>query len=86
MGLGELPFWRRKLLRSTAWQRILGTNPYLSRQIRYGILDMPSVQFTAGVVIRIIPQTEMDNEFPREDIQEGLQVQIYVEITPGYVH
>lgn len=84
-GAEELPLWRRTSTRSAAWSRILSTSPYLTRQIKYGIRDMPSVPFTEGIVLPIIPQTEEDKEFARMDISEGISGRIYEELSKDYV-
>lgn len=75
-GTVEVPLWRRMLTRSATWSRSLSTSSYLTRQIKYSILDMPSVPFTEGIVLSIIPQTEENKEFARMDISEGISGKI----------
>lgn len=71
-------------MRTVAWQRILGTNPYLTRKIKYGIKVIPSLPCTKRVILPVISQTEADKEFAQEDIRKGLQGQIYEKITGNY--
>jgi hypothetical protein len=58
----------------------MGATEYEVRAIRFGILDLPSIPFTSGVVLPAIPQTEEDLEFGREDLRAGCASGIYEEI------
>jgi hypothetical protein len=58
----------------------MGATEYEVRAIRFGILDLPSIPFTSGVVLPAIPQTEEDLEFGREDLHAGCASGIYEEI------
>jgi hypothetical protein len=76
---GGQPFWRRTALRADRW-RDMGATEYEVRAIRFGILDLPSIPFTSGVVLPAIPQTEEDLEFGREDLRAGCASGIYEDI------
>jgi hypothetical protein len=44
---------------------------YEVRAIRFGILDLPSISITSGVVLSGILQTEEDLDFGRNDLRAG---------------
>jgi hypothetical protein len=52
----------------------LGASGYEERAIRFGILDPPSVPFTAGTILPYIPETEEDLEFGKADLSSGCVV------------
>jgi hypothetical protein len=76
---GGQPFWRRTALQADKW-RDMGATEYEVRAIRFGILDLPSIPFTSGVVLPAIPQTEEDLVFGREDLRAGCVSGIYEEV------
>ena len=54
-GEGGAPLWRGMALRADAWRSELGFNDYIARQIRYGVLDMPTVPVEDGTVLSELP-------------------------------
>ena len=42
--------WRGTTLSVDTWRSEVRASEYLTRQIRYGLLDLPSVPFEEGVV------------------------------------
>ena len=70
-GVGGAPLWRGTSLRAEAWRSELGVNEYISRQIRYGVLDLPTVPFEDGTVLRELSQTAEDGKLAREDLAKG---------------
>jgi hypothetical protein len=53
---------------------------YEVRAIRFGILDLPSIPFTSGVVLPVIPQSREYLEFGRCDLDAGCASGIYEEV------
>jgi hypothetical protein len=68
-GWGQ-PFWRRKALQADKW-RDMGAKEYEVRAICFGILDLPSIPFTSGVVLPAIPHKEEDSAFGGDDLRAG---------------
>lgn len=46
------PLWREVAFKSNQWESVLGASGFLTRAIRYGVLDMPTVPFTH---VRVLP-------------------------------
>jgi hypothetical protein len=67
---GRQPFRRQTALRADRW-RDMGAMEYKVRAIRFGIVDLPSIPFTSGVVLPVIPQSREDLEFGRCDLGAG---------------
>jgi hypothetical protein len=59
----------------------LGASGYEERSIRFGIIDSPSVPFTAGTIFPDIPQTEEDLKFGKAELSSGCMSGIYEEIS-----
>jgi hypothetical protein len=59
----------------------LGASGYEERAILFGILDPPSVTFTADTILPDIPQTEEELEFGMADLFFGCMSGIYEEIS-----
>jgi hypothetical protein len=76
---GGQPFWRQKALQADKW-RNMGAKEYEVRAIRFGILDLPSIPFTSGLVLSAIPQTEEDLYFGRDNLRAGCASGIYEEV------
>jgi hypothetical protein len=76
---GGQPYWRQTALRADRW-RGMGATEYEVRAIRFGILDLPSIPFTSGVVLPAVPQGEEDMEFGRKDLRAGCAAGIYEEV------
>jgi hypothetical protein len=76
---GGQPFWRKRAKRPDRW-RDVGASEYEVRAIRFGILDLPSVPFTYGFVLPVIPQSEEDLRFGRADLRVGCASEIYEEL------
>ena len=72
--------WRGMALRAEAWRSELGFNEYLALQIRYGVLDMPTVPFEDGTVLSELPQTEEDRRYATEDLARGCREGVYEEL------
>lgn len=72
--------WRRTALSSDAWRSELGASEYLTRAIRYGILDLPTVPFEDGLVLGELPQTAKDKDFARRDLEHGCREGVYEEV------
>lgn len=81
----DCPLWRNTSLRLGAWRRLLKTSEYLCRFIQFGIRDMPSVPFSKGEILPAIPQTEEDKEFGLADLDDGIRMGVYEEVTRDYV-
>ena len=62
---GGQPFWRKTTGEADRWAE-LGASGYEVRAIRFGILDPPSIPFTADIILSDIPQAEEDLEFGNE--------------------
>ena len=80
-----LPLWRKPALRADRWSSVLGASGYLTRAVRFGVRDMPTVPFTEGVILPAIPQTEEDRAFARNDLREGLRRGVYERVSGLYV-
>lgn len=65
------PLCRKVALKADQWGSVLGESEYLTRAIRFGVRDMPTVPFTAGRILPEIPQTEEDRAFARFDLKKG---------------
>ena len=48
------PLWMGLASRADRWAAVLGASGYLTRAIKFGVRDMPSVPFTKG---EILPQS-----------------------------
>jgi hypothetical protein len=66
-------------LRADRW-RDLGGTEYEVRAIRFGILDLPLIPFTSGVVLPAIPQSE-ENLLGREDLRAGCATGIHEKVS-----
>ena len=55
----------------------MGASEYLTRKIRYGILDLPSVPFEEGVVLGELPQSEEDRMLETDDLERGCKEGLY---------
>jgi hypothetical protein len=73
---GGQPFWRRTGLWRDRW-REMGAMENEVRAIRFGILDLPSIPFTSGVVLPVIPQSREDLKFGSCDLGAGWASGIY---------
>ena len=82
MGRRGASFWRRTALRADSWRSEVGASEYLTRQIRYGILYLPSVPFEEGMVLGELPQSEEDRMFGRDDLERGCKEGLYERV--GY--
>jgi hypothetical protein len=58
----------------------MGATEYEVRAIRFGILDLPSIPFTSGVLLPVISQSREDLEFGRCDLGAGCASGIYEEV------
>jgi hypothetical protein len=89
----EIQDGRRWAVRGGWWTAFLETNglaggqverygatEYEARAIRFGILDLPSIPFTSGVVLPVIPHSREDLEFRRCDLGAGCASGIYEEV------
>jgi hypothetical protein len=76
---GGQPYWRRTALRAEKW-REMGATEFEARAIRFGILELPSIPFTSGVILPAIPQSKEDLAFGREDLRAGCAGGIYEEV------
>ena len=82
---GNVPLWRNTALRADAW-KALGASEYLTRQIRFGIRDMPTIPFKVGRKLPSIPQTEKDLSFASDKILKGVEGRVFEQVTEGYAH
>lgn len=78
------PYWRKLALKADRWSSVLGALGYLTRAIRFGVLDLPTVPFTEVLVLPEVPQTEKDRRFSRGDLRDGLERGIYEMVSPEY--
>jgi hypothetical protein len=56
--------------------RLLGASEFLCRAAQFGILEQPSILYSSGEVMNLIPQNP-------EDLRAGCQEGIYEEMTTG---
>lgn len=59
---------------------------YLTRQIRYGIRDMPTMPFREGRGISSIPQNMKDLSFVSGKILEGVEGRFFEQVSEGHAH
>lgn len=77
-----VPLWRGTALNDDCSRSSeLGASEYLTRAIRYGVMDMPTVPFTEGLILGDLPQSTEDREFARSDLERGCRESVYEEIT-----
>ena len=76
-----VPLWRGTALNADCWRSELGASKYLTLAIRYGVMDMPTVPFTEGLILGDLPQSTEDREFARSDLERGCRESVYEEIT-----
>lgn len=50
-GIGGAPLWRETSQRAYFWRSELSDREYVARQVRFGMLDLPSVLFEEGLVL-----------------------------------
>jgi hypothetical protein len=77
---GGQHLWRKTFAKADRWADF-GASGYEEREIRFGILDPPSVPFIAGTILHDIPQTEEDLEFGKENLSSECMSGIYEEIS-----
>ena len=75
--MGGAPLWRGTAQKADVWRSELGASEYIARQVRFGILDMPSVPFEEGLIFGELPQGEEDRAFAREDLKRGCEEGVY---------
>lgn len=68
---GGPPMWRGTYVRAEAWRSVLGASEYLVRAVKYGILDLPVIPFTEGLIMGEIPQMGEDEAFGLRDLETG---------------
>lgn len=71
-------------LRVGAWRQIINASQYSCRQIKFGIVEMPSIPFTKGKIIPYTTQTENDYMYDLSEIESVRKSGLYEEVLVEY--
>lgn len=75
--------WAHTRRQAQEWSSI-GASAFVIRCLTYGIWDPPTRPFRVGRVLPAIPQTAIDLDFGKRDLEEGCALGTYQEVTEAY--